>query len=105
VSNWSCSPSSTSAGRALLPAARRTLTAADEARDAVADIHGILRGHLHVGAIQTLAVIDLPALLAAFHHAHPHVTIQLSHDAARSSPAPPPASPAAPPAKPRTCST
>jgi DNA-binding transcriptional LysR family regulator len=27
-------------------------------------------------------VIDLPALLAAFHRAHPHVTIQLSHDAA-----------------------
>jgi DNA-binding transcriptional LysR family regulator len=72
----------TQAGRALLPAARRTLAAADEARDAVADVHGVLRGHLHVGAIQTLAVIDLPALLAAFHRAHPHVTIGLSHDAA-----------------------
>jgi DNA-binding transcriptional LysR family regulator len=72
----------TQAGRALLPAARRALTAADEARDAVAGIRGVLRGQLHVGAIQTLAVIDLPALLAAFHRAHPHVTIQLSHDAA-----------------------
>jgi DNA-binding transcriptional LysR family regulator len=72
----------TQAGRALLPAARRALTAADEARDAVAGIRGVLRGHLHVGAIQTLAVIDLPDLLTAFHRAHPGVTIRLSHDAA-----------------------
>lgn len=72
----------TQAGRALLPAARRALIAADEGRDAVAGIRGVLRGQLYVGAIQTLAVIDLPALLAAFHRAHPSVTIQLSHDAA-----------------------
>ena len=56
----------TQAGRALLPAARRALAAADEGRDAVAGIRGVLRGQLHVGAIQTLAVIDLPALLAGF---------------------------------------
>jgi DNA-binding transcriptional LysR family regulator len=72
----------TQAGRALLPAARRALTAADEGRDAVAGIRGVLGGQLHVGAIQTLAVIDLPALLTRFHHAHPGVTIRLSHDAA-----------------------
>jgi DNA-binding transcriptional LysR family regulator len=39
-------------------------------------------GALPDGAIQTLAVIDLPALLAAFHRAHPGVTARLSHDAA-----------------------
>jgi DNA-binding transcriptional LysR family regulator len=72
----------TQAGRALLPAARRALIAADEGRDAVAGIRGVLRGQLHVGAIQTLAVIDLPALLAGFRRAHPGVTIRLSHDAA-----------------------
>lgn len=72
----------TQAGRALLPAARRALIAADEGRDAVAGIRGALRGQLHVGAIQTLAVIDLPALLATFRRAHPGVTIRLSHDAA-----------------------
>jgi hypothetical protein len=33
-------------------------------RDAVAGVRGVLRGQLHVGAIQTLEVIDLPALLA-----------------------------------------
>jgi len=72
----------TQAGRALLPAARRALAAADEGRDAVAGTRGVLKGQLHVGAIQTLGVIDLPSLLAAFRHAHPGVTIQLSHDAA-----------------------
>jgi DNA-binding transcriptional LysR family regulator len=72
----------TQAGRALLPAARRALAAADEGRDAVAGVRGVLRGHLHVGAIQTLGVIDLPALLAGFRRAHPGVTIRLSHDAA-----------------------
>ena len=72
----------TPAGRALLPAARRALAAADEGRDAVAGVRGVLRGQLHVGAIQTLGVIDLPALLAGFRRAHPGVTIRLSHDAA-----------------------
>jgi DNA-binding transcriptional LysR family regulator len=72
----------TQAGRALLPAARRALTAAAEGRDAVAGVRGVLRGQLNIGAIQTLGVIDLPALLAAFRRAHPSVTIRLSHDAA-----------------------
>ncbi|HEY1324905.1 MAG TPA: LysR family transcriptional regulator [Streptosporangiaceae bacterium] len=72
----------TQAGRALLPAARRALTAADEGRDAVAGVRGVLRGQLHVGAIQTLGVIDLPAMLATFRRSHPGVTIRLSHDAA-----------------------
>ena len=45
-------------------------------------IRGALRGQLHVGAIQTLAVIEPLALLATFRRAHPGVTIRLSHDAA-----------------------
>ena len=72
----------TQAGRALLPAAHRALAAADEGRDAVAGVRGVLGGQLHVGAIQTLGVIDLPALLTAFRRAHPGVIIRLSHDAA-----------------------
>jgi DNA-binding transcriptional LysR family regulator len=72
----------TQAGRALLPAARRALAAADEGRDAVAGVRGVLHGQLHVGAIQTLGVVDLAALLARLRRAHPGVTIRLSHDAA-----------------------
>ena len=70
------------AGRALLPAARRALTAAEEGRDAVAGVRGVLHGELRVGAIQTLGVLDLAALLARFRRAHPGVTIRLSHGAA-----------------------
>ena len=72
----------TPAGRALLPAARRALAAADEGRDAVAGVRGVLHGELRVGAIQTLGVVDLAALLARFRRAHPGVTIRLSHGAA-----------------------
>jgi DNA-binding transcriptional LysR family regulator len=72
----------TQAGRALLPAARRALAAADEGRAAVAGVRGVLHGQLNAGAIQTLGVVDLAALLAAFRRGHPGVTIRPSHDAA-----------------------
>ena len=45
----------TEAGRALLSAARRTIAAAEDGRDAVAAIRGLVRGHLAIGAIQALA--------------------------------------------------
>src|ERR1700722_18592194 len=51
----------TQAGRALLPAARRALAAADEGRDAVAGGRGVLHRQMRVGAIQTLGVVDLAA--------------------------------------------
>ena len=72
----------TPAGRALLPAARRALAAAEEGRDAVAGIRGVLHGRLNVGAILNLGVIDLPAALAALRRDHPAVTVRLSHTAA-----------------------
>ena len=72
----------TQAGRALLPAARATLAAVDEGRDAVAGVRGVLRGELHVGAIQTLGVVDLAALLTTFRKDHPGVTLRLSWGAA-----------------------
>ena len=72
----------TPAGRALLPAARRALAAAEEGQAAVAGIRGELHGRLLVGAIQTLGVIDLPAALARLHRDHPGVTIRLTHTAA-----------------------
>jgi len=72
----------TQAGRVLLPAARRALAAADEGRDAVVGVRGVLHGQLQIGAIQTLGVVDLAALLTNFRRAHPGVAIRLSHDAA-----------------------
>ncbi len=69
----------TEAGRALLPAARRTVAAAEDARDAVAAVRGLVRGHLAIGAIQTLGEVNLPELLARFHRTYPAVTLRLHH--------------------------
>ncbi|HTT31263.1 MAG TPA: LysR family transcriptional regulator [Solirubrobacteraceae bacterium] len=69
----------TEAGRALLPAARRALAAAEDARDAVAAVRGLVRGHLAIGAIQALGHVNLPELLARFHRTHPAVTLRLHH--------------------------
>ncbi|WP_414719922.1 LysR family transcriptional regulator [Umezawaea sp.] len=67
----------TEAGRALLVEARRALGSVDAARDAVAAVQGLLRGSLSVGSLQCLHVVHLPAVLAAFHDAHPGVEIRL----------------------------
>jgi DNA-binding transcriptional LysR family regulator len=69
----------TEAGRALLPAARRTVAAAEDGRDAVAAVRGLVRGHLAIGAIQSLGQVDLPGLLARFHRRHPAVTLRIHH--------------------------
>ncbi|MET7283838.1 LysR family transcriptional regulator [Kribbella sp. NPDC005582] len=67
----------TEAGRALLCEGRRTLAAAEAARDAVAAVQGLLRGHLTVGLEQCLGVVDVPALLAKFRSAYPGVEIEV----------------------------
>jgi DNA-binding transcriptional LysR family regulator len=71
----------TEAGRALLPAARRALAAAEEGRDAVAAVRGLLRGRLAIGVVQSLGLVDLPALVTRFHQRHPAVTLRLRNDA------------------------
>ena len=69
----------TEAGRALLAEARRTLTSAAAAKDAVAAVQGLLRGRLAVGTLQCICSVDLPAVLARFKAAHPGVDIRLQH--------------------------
>lgn len=63
------------AGQALLPEARRTLAAADAARDAVAAVHGGLRGTVRIGIMRALSLIDLAALLTEFHRTRPQVRL------------------------------
>lgn len=65
----------TDSGRALLPEARRTLAAADAARDAVAAVQGGLRGTIRIGIMHSLSLIDLAGLLTAFHRARPEVRL------------------------------
>src|SRR5450755_745168 len=69
----------TEAGRALLPAARRSVAAAEEGRDAVAGVRGLVRGQLAIGAIATVGPVNLPALLARYHRRHPAVAIRMHH--------------------------
>lgn len=67
----------TDAGHALLAEARHTLANVVAARDAVAAVQGLLRGTLAIGTLQCLGLMNLPALLARFHAAHPGVEIRL----------------------------
>lgn len=68
----------TAAGEAALPYARAALAAADGARDAVADVAGLVRGHIAVGMITACTSVELTDLLATFHRRHPGVDITLS---------------------------
>lgn len=70
----------TEAGRALLPAAEQALAAAEDGRDAVAAVRGLLRGQLTIGLIQSLGMINVPSVLARFHRRYPQVTFKLRHD-------------------------
>ncbi|WP_064745321.1 LysR family transcriptional regulator [Pseudonocardia acaciae] len=67
----------TEAGRALVPAARRALAATQDGRDAVDAVRGVLRGRLDIGVIQSVGIVDLPALLAAYRGRYPGVTLRL----------------------------
>jgi len=65
----------TSAGEALVVEARRTLAAAEAARDAVAAVRGGVRGTVRVGIMHSLALIDLAGLLTRYHREHPEVRL------------------------------
>ena len=69
----------TDAGAVFLPEARRTLAAADAARDAIDAVRGGLRGTVRLGTMQALRIIDVPSLLARFHRDHPRVELQIRH--------------------------
>ncbi|GLY91014.1 LysR family transcriptional regulator [Actinoallomurus iriomotensis] len=67
----------TAAGEAFLPAARQALDAAERARAEVAAAAGEIRGRLAIGAISTVAAVDLPSVLKEFHLRHREVRISL----------------------------
>ncbi|AXI78341.1 LysR family transcriptional regulator [Peterkaempfera bronchialis] len=71
----------TEAGAAVLPYARAALAAVAGAREAVDELAGLVRGQVTVGTVTSLGPdIDLPGLLAAFHHDHPAVETGLTED-------------------------
>lgn len=71
----------TDEGRALLPHARRTLSAAALAEDAVAQVGSGLSGSVALGTMQGQAMraLSVPRLLAEFRIDHPGVEIHVRH--------------------------
>jgi LysR family transcriptional regulator, carnitine catabolism transcriptional activator len=67
----------TAAGLALLGPARRALREVAAARDAVADVVGLVGGRLDVAALPTLAADPLAGLVGRFRRDHPAVTVGL----------------------------
>jgi DNA-binding transcriptional LysR family regulator len=65
----------TDAGRALLPHARSLLSQAVAGKDAVVATRAEVLGELRVGGDQCLGAIDVPELLARFHHRYPKVRV------------------------------
>lgn len=67
----------TQAGALLFDYARRLFALETEAETALAELRGLERGHLAVGASLTIGDYLLPALLAEFAQSHPHLTVSL----------------------------
>jgi DNA-binding transcriptional LysR family regulator len=70
----------TEVGSAVLPFARAALDAVANARLAVDDLVGLVRGQVTVGMVSGCALPVLAELLAGFHDRHPGVAIALVED-------------------------
>lgn len=70
----------TQMGAAVLPHARAALRAIAQIGETVEAMTGLLTGHLTIGTVPSISTdrINLPGLLAGFHHAHPGVDISLT---------------------------
>lgn len=74
----------TAAGERLLPFARRMLADADAARDEMAELAGLRRGRVRLGATPTLCTSLVADVLAEFHVAHPDIEIEILERGSRS---------------------
>ena len=70
----------TAAGEVFVPVARQALQAAERARAEVEATTGEVRGRLAVGAISTVAAVDLAQELGAFRARCPQVRVSLRMD-------------------------
>lgn len=70
-------PVLTPAGEAVLPLARRMLADAESARTVVAELVGLARGRVRVGATPSLCIGVLADVLRVFHEQHPDVRLEL----------------------------
>ncbi|MDQ0644400.1 LysR family transcriptional regulator [Microbacterium murale] len=68
----------TSAGETLLPRARRMLADADAIRSEMAELAGLQRGRVRLGASPTLCISLVAEAMGVFHAAHPGVELLLT---------------------------
>ena len=74
----------TAAGEIFLPVARDILRRAEEGRQAIAQLNGLLMGRLALGAVDVAAMIHLPDPLRRFNGLHPHLEISVQVGGSRS---------------------
>lgn len=67
----------TAAGETLLPLARRVVADVETARLEIAELAGLRRGRLRVGATPSLCVGVLADVLAVFHGSYPGISLQI----------------------------
>lgn len=67
----------TEAGRLLLERVERALAELGAGLDELAELKGLVRGRLTIGAMQSLEPYDLAAALATFHRRHPAIDIKV----------------------------
>jgi len=67
----------TAAGDLLLPRAKRMLGEADAIKDDMAELSGLARGRVRLGATPTLCVSLVAEVMNAYHAAHPGIELQL----------------------------
>jgi DNA-binding transcriptional LysR family regulator len=73
----------TVAGESLLPLARRMLADAESVRRELAELAGLQRGRVRLGATPTLCISLVAEVLSAFHEAHPAIELHLSEQGSR----------------------
>lgn len=66
------------AGRIVYRYARQIFDLTDEMQRALADLEGLERGSLRLGASSTPGLYLLPEMMAAFSHRYPHLQVSLS---------------------------
>ncbi|WP_116951049.1 LysR family transcriptional regulator [Jiangella endophytica] len=73
----------TAAGEALLPLARRMLADADSVRREMAELAGLRRGRVRLGATPTLCISLVAEAISTFHGAHPGIDLHVTEGGSR----------------------
>ncbi len=73
----------TAAGEALLPLARRMLADADTVRHEMAELSGLRKGRVRLGATPSLCTSIVTEVVSSFHAAHPGIDLHITESGSR----------------------